>query len=78
VLLFSIFFSGFFLDLRLMWDQIRIISWAIPTTYSLRLLQEIMFRANPINMLYFGGLIGFGVFLFLLSWFLLNRQMRLS
>jgi ABC-2 type transport system permease protein len=78
VLLFSIFFSGFFLDLRLMADNIRPVAWAIPATYSLRLLQEIMFRANPINFLYLGGLLGIGLFLFILSWVLLNRQMRTS
>lgn len=78
VLLFSIFFSGFFLDLRLMWDKIQVVAWLIPATYSLRLLQEIMFRANPINPLLIGGLVGIGVLLFLLSWVLLNRQMRTS
>ena len=36
VLLFSIFFSGFFLDLRLMWDQIRFLAYAIPATYACR------------------------------------------
>jgi ABC-2 type transport system permease protein len=78
VLLFSIFFSGFFLDLRLMWDAIRPVAWAVPATYGLRLLQEIMFRASPIDPVMMGGLLGIGVFLFLLSWLLLNRQMRLS
>jgi len=78
VLLFSVFFSGFFLDLRLMWDRVRVVSWALPATYTLKLLQEIMFRANPINPLYIGGLVGIGVLLFILSWVLLNRQMRTS
>jgi ABC-2 type transport system permease protein len=78
VLLFSIFFSGFFLDLRLMWDNIRFISWMIPATYGLQLLQEIMFRANPLNTILVGGLAGIGLLLFLISWFLLQRQMRLS
>ena len=42
VLLFSIFFSGFFLDLRLMWDQMRVVAYAIPATYALSMLQEVM------------------------------------
>jgi ABC-2 type transport system permease protein len=76
VLLFSIFFSGFFLDLRLMWDNIRILSWLIPATYGMRMLQEIMFRASPMIPLLLAGLLGLGVFFFLVSWFLLRRQMR--
>lgn len=77
-LLFSIFFSGFFLDLRLMWDNIRFISWIIPTTYGLRMLQEIMFRATSINMMLLAGLLGLGLLFFVISWFLLGRQMRTS
>jgi ABC-2 type transport system permease protein len=76
-LLFSIFFSGFFLDLRLMWDKLRFLAWMVPATYGMQLLQEIMFRANPINLLLMGGLLGFGLALLLLSWLLLARQMRL-
>ena len=76
VLLFSIFFSGFFLDLRLMWENLRFVAWMIPATYGLQMLQEIMFRANPINPLLMGGLLGIGLLLFLLSWAILRRQMR--
>ncbi len=78
VLLFSIFFSGFFLDLRLMWENLRFIAWMIPATYSLRMLQEIMFRAASIDPTLIAGLIGIGILLFLISWFLLRRQMRTS
>jgi ABC-2 type transport system permease protein len=76
VLLFSIFFSGFFLDLRLMWDNIRFLSWMIPATYGMRLLQEIMFRASGLNPLIIGGLVGLGLLFFIISWLLLKRQMR--
>ena len=78
VLLFSIFFSGFFLDLRLMWDNLRFIAWMIPVTYAMRMLQEIMFRAAGVDLRLIGGLVGIGVLLFLISWFLLRRQMRTS
>jgi hypothetical protein len=37
-----------------------------------------MFRANPINITLMGGLLGIGALLFILSWWLLNRQMRLA
>lgn len=76
VLLFSIFFSGFFLDLRLMWEGVRFVSFVIPATYSMSMLQEIMFRANPINTLWMAGLLGLGLLFFILAWVLLSRQMR--
>jgi ABC-2 type transport system permease protein len=77
VLLFSIFFSGFFLDLRLLWDKIRFLAYLVPTTYAMQMLQEIMFRASPIPNLLMAGLLGFGLVLFVISWILLSRQMRL-
>jgi ABC-2 type transport system permease protein len=77
ILLFSIFFSGFFLDLRLMWDKIRFLAYLIPATYGMKMLQEIMFRANPIDTLLIAGLVGIGLLFFILSWIMLNRQMRL-
>jgi ABC-2 type transport system permease protein len=77
VLLFSIFFSGFFLDLRLMWPGIRFVAYLIPVTYAMQMLQEIMFRANPITPLLMAGLLGFGVTLFIISWILLGKEMRL-
>lgn len=76
VLLFSIFFSGFFLDLRLMWDRLRFISFGIPATYGLQLLQEVMFRANPIQVRLMGGLLAYGLVLFIVCWLLLRHQMR--
>jgi len=76
-LLFSIFFSGFFLDLRLMWEAVRFLAYLIPVTYAMQMLQEIMFRANTINLLLMAGLLGFGLVLFIISWILLGRQMRL-
>lgn len=78
VLLFSIFFSGFFLDLRLMWDQIRLLSWAIPATYGMQMLQDVMFRANNLNIFLIGGLLAYGLVMFILSWLLLNRIMQQS
>jgi ABC-2 type transport system permease protein len=76
VLLFSIFFSGFFLDLRLMWPYMRFLAYSIPATYGMQMLQQIMFRARGIDYNLIGGLLGIGLLLFLISWFLLARQMR--
>jgi ABC-2 type transport system permease protein len=75
-LLGSVFFSGFFLDLRYLWQPVQIVSWMLPSTYGIRMLQDIMLRgvsANPILML---GLLGLGILFFLVTWLLLRRQMR--
>ncbi len=42
ILLGSVFFSGFFLDLRYLWQPVRAISWMLPATYAIRLMQNLM------------------------------------
>lgn len=76
VLLASIFFSGFILDLRLMWEPIRIVAWSIPATYGMRMLQDIMLRGELSPAIVFLGISGIGIALFLLDWFLLRRHME--
>jgi hypothetical protein len=58
-----------------MWDQIRLLSWTIPATYGMQMLQNVMFRALTLNITLIGGLLAYGLVMFILSWFLLNRQM---
>ena len=76
LLLASIFFSGFFLDLRLMWEPVRVVAWSIPATYGIRLLQDIMLRGelSPANI--FLGISAIGIGLFLVDWLLLRRHME--
>lgn len=76
VLLASIFFSGFILDLRLMWDPIKAVAWSIPATYGIRLLQDIMLRGNLSQAIVLQGLALIGVGLFLIDWLLLRRNME--
>jgi ABC-2 type transport system permease protein len=76
MLLGAVFFSGFILDLRYLWEPVRAISWALPATYAIRLLQNIMLRGLGLDLVLFFGLLGIGVFLMLLSWYLLHREMR--
>lgn len=76
VLLASIFFSGFILDLRLMWDPIKVVAWSIPATYGIRLLQDIMLRGNLSQAIVLQGLALIGVGLFLIDWLLLRRNME--
>jgi ABC-2 type transport system permease protein len=76
VLLASIFFSGFFLDLRLMWEPIRVVAWSIPATYGIRMLHDIMLRGELSPAVIFLGISAIGIGLFLIDWLLLRRQME--
>ena len=76
LLLASIFFGGFFLDLRLMWQPIKVLAWSLPATYGIRMLQDIMLRGASIPALLAEGLALIGVGLFLVNWFLLRRRME--
>ena len=72
----NIFFSGFFLDLRLMWQPIKVLAWSLPATYGIRMLQDIMLRGTSIPPLIFEGLALIGIGLFLVNWLLLKRRME--
>jgi len=76
LLLASIFFSGFFLDLRLMWEPIKVLAWSLPATYGIRMLQDIMLRGSSLPALYFQGIAAIGLGLFLINWLLLRRRME--
>ena len=75
-LLVSVFFSGFFLDLRYMRDFVKIISWALPATYGIQSLHDIMLRSIAPNLVYPLSLLGMGIAFFILSWWILRKQMR--
>ena len=75
LLLASIFFSGFFLDLRLMREPITVLAWSIPATYGIRMLQDIMLRGSSIPQAVFAGIAAIGMGLFLVNWQLLRRRM---
>lgn len=73
ILLLSIFFSGFFLALYRLWLPVQIVSWMLPVTYGINLLQSIMLRGQSLNSLLIGGLFLYAVILFLVDWWWLNR-----
>lgn len=75
LLLASIFFSGFFLDLRLMWEPIKVLAWSLPATYGIRMLQDIMLRGASAPILVLEGLALIGIGLFLVTWLILRRRM---
>jgi ABC-2 type transport system permease protein len=76
LLLASIFFSGFFLDLRLMKEPITFLAWSLPATYGIRMLQDIMLRGSSVPQLLFLGVASMGVVLFLIDWVLLRKKME--
>ena len=75
ILLTSVFFSGAFIALQYLWAPVRVVSWAVPATYGIRLLQDIMLRGFLANSILLLGLAGIGVFLFLIAWWLMRRAM---
>lgn len=75
LLLTSIFFSGFFLDLRLLWEPMKALSWSLPATYGIRMMQDVMLRGYPLPLKVFEGISAIGVGLFLVSYFLLRKRM---
>ena len=76
LLLASIFFSGFFLDLRLMWEPMKILAWSLPATYGIRMLQDIMLRGATAPATLLQGLALIGLGLFLVNWLLLRNRME--
>jgi ABC-2 type transport system permease protein len=75
VLLMSVFFSGFLLDLESLRESVRVISWALPATYGILLLRNIMLRGDPLALASFMQLVAIGLGLFLVAWALLRRSM---
>jgi ABC-2 type transport system permease protein len=76
LLLASIFFSGFFLDLRLMWEPMKVLAWSLPATYGIRMLQDIMLRGAEAPTIVLGGLALIGVALFFVDWLILRSRME--
>jgi ABC-2 type transport system permease protein len=78
VLLTSVFFSGLFMGLQMLWQPVRVVSWALPTTYGVVLLRDIMLRDHLTDPILLAGLTAIGMGLFLLNWLLLRRAMARS
>jgi ABC-type multidrug transport system, permease component len=76
LLLASIFFSGFFMDLRLMRKPLTVLAWSLPATYGIRMLQDIMLRGSAMPWPVFMGIAAIGIALFLIDWLLLRKKME--
>lgn len=75
VLLSSVFFSGFFLSIEAILPAVRTVSWMLPATYAILLLQDIMLRGNPGNPELLLGLAGIASALYIIAWLLFRRSM---
>lgn len=76
LLLASIFFSGFFLDLRLMWETMKGFSYILPATYGMNIMKDVMLRGLSLPPLQIGGLALIGLILFIADWMILRRIMQ--
>lgn len=75
-LLAGLFFGGFFLDLDAFRYPVKIVSWALPVTYGVRLLRDVMLRGVEPATIDLVGLAATTLAFGLLAWFLLARKLR--
>jgi ABC-2 type transport system permease protein len=78
VLLASVFFSGFMMDLEMLWEPVRIVSWLLPTTYGISLLRDIMLRGLVPDPMLLIGLAAIGVILTFIAWLAMRQLISRS
>jgi len=78
LLLSSVFFSGFFLDLDGLVRPLRVISYMMPVTYAIASFQNIMLAGRIPLYWHIWALAGLTLFLTILAWLIYRRQFRLS
>jgi ABC-2 type transport system permease protein len=77
-LLAGLFFGGFFLDLDGLLYPVKALSWLLPVTYGIRLLQDVMLRGIDPAPVDIAGLVGLVVVYGGLAIWLLRRQLRFA
>lgn len=76
MLLASVFFSGFVLPVHEFAVFLQPVSYALPVTHGIRLLQDLMLRGGTVAWWQVGVLAGIGLALLLLTSIMLRRQLR--
>ena len=76
VLLLSIFFSGFFIDLVRLAPAVRVVSWLLPITWTIDGLRTVMFTGAPVPQIVWLVLGAGSVALFVAAWLLMRRRLR--
>jgi ABC-2 type transport system permease protein len=75
VLLASVFFSGFVLDIEEFTEPVRAIAYMLPVTHGIQLLQDLMLRGTTTAVWEFGALAAIAAVTLIASWALLRRSM---
>ncbi len=77
-LLASLFFSGFFLNLDQLEGIARVVGWAVPATYGMEMLRDVMLRGAAPDGRLVAGLLGYGAVMFVVGLVGAGRRMRTS
>jgi ABC-2 type transport system permease protein len=77
-LLASVFFSGFFLGLEMLWKPIRVLSWFLPATFAIRALRTVMLRGQSPETLSMAALTAMALLSFAGAWLLLRKSLARS
>lgn len=78
LLIASVFFSGFFLNLSGLRTEVLPLSYSLPVTYAIAGFQQIMLAGRLPSYWYFAALAGMAVGLNSVAWLLYRRQFRLT
>ena len=76
ILIASVFFSGFLVSLDTIVWPVRIVSYALPATYAIRTLDDVMLRGILHTPWDLAALAGFAVVFFAASVALFHREFR--
>jgi ABC-2 type transport system permease protein len=76
VLLATLFFSGFFLSVGRLSGAAKVVAWALPATYGMEMLRDVMLRGSDPEQRLLFGLLAYGAGMFLLS--LLGSRRRMN
>ncbi len=77
-LLAGLFFGGFFLDLDALRYPVKAVSWALPVTYGVRIMRDVMLRGLTPTDLDLIGLAATTVVFALWAWWLMSRRLRVQ
>ena len=75
-LLAGLFFGGFFLDLDAFTYPVKLLSWALPVTYGVRLLRDVMLRGADPSTVDLAGLAVTTLVFGSAAWTMLHRRLR--
>jgi ABC-2 type transport system permease protein len=75
LLLASLFFSGFFLSVNQMEGAALVVSYALPVTYGMQMLRDVMLRGADPDPTLLAGLIAYGVIVFIIVLFGARRRL---